>query len=267
MNFCMMSFLLSPMLPQEIVRATNALRMKGIDWIGLHNSEPEFLGKIARDSGLEIASHTTLRLPVHTLHPECMEELKAAIEDTVKIGAKILMIPPFAAIGQSSISDGTRRWCDFLAEGVPLARDAGITLTVEGTGTLFSPLASTEEFRKALDMAPGLKLTFDIGNTETVCDARESYITLKDDIVQFHIKDFKFFDRATPGAVLKRNGKYGGNVLLGKGDVSIGAFLREIDEHGKTLYFDVETQDPTGKIPQEEAIQRGMEYLSSLVAW
>ena len=96
-----------------------------------------------------------------------------------------------------------------------------------------------------MGQVPGLKVTYDHGNTATADDPVQAYLKLKDHIVHFHLKDWKITDREVPGGDLKRDGRYYRDAVIGEGDLELKKFWDAVDSRGRELYVNLETHDYT----------------------
>ena len=243
MNLCMMSCMMYDASPETIVKTAIDCGMNAIDWVTTHNQDPRYLRKLCEDAGLKIVAHTMLKQKFLQRNNDYLDEFRESLDDACTLGAPILMLPPFARENQISMEDDRKAWIEYYAKALPLAQQAGITLTMESTGIHNSPIVTTEEVLEVLRAVPGLKLTLDHGNMQTACDATAAYPLLKDYVVHFHLKDWKIYDSAQPDTTLKRNGKYFANAVIGQGDLDLKGFWNHVDEAGRQLYVNLETKD------------------------
>ena len=243
MKICMMSCMMSPMPPAEIVRTAVACGMTAIDWVTTHKTDPRELRKLSLDSGLKIVAHTMLKYKFQRREPDYLDEFKQSLEDAYELGAPILMLPPFGRDNQKSLEEDRKDWIEYYAQAYPLAKEAGITLTLESTGMKNSPIVTADEVLEVIRQVPGLKLTFDQGNTATADDPLEASRKLRDHIVHIHLKDWKIYDHQEPDSLEKRNGKFFANAVIGEGDMELKKFWDETDSRLRDLYVNLETHD------------------------
>lgn len=261
MKLCMMSCMLGNLPPQEIVRAAVDCGMEAVDWIGLHQTAPETLRRITEDAGLRLAAHTMIKYKFIERKPDYLDDFRQSLEDAVTMGAPILMLPPFARQNQTSLEDDRKAWTEYYAQALPLARKAGVTLTLESTGMRQSPIVTADEVLEVLRAVPGLKVTYDHGNVATADDPVAAYLRQKDQVVHFHLKDWKIADAPFPGGDLKRCGKYYANALIGEGDLDLRGFWNQVDERGRNLFVNLETFDFSGKLSKVESLKKVSDYL------
>lgn len=257
----MMSCILKDLSPQKIVKAARYCGMEAVDWVTLHQTAPSELKKITEDAGLYLAAHTMLKYKFIKRQPDYLDDFKYSLEDAVAMGAPILMLPPFPRQDQTSLEDDRKAWTEYYAQAMPLAQQAGITLTLESTGMKDSPITTADEVLEVLHAVPGLKVTYDNGNVATADDPKSAYLSQKDYVVHFHLKDWKISDSPFPGAEKKRCGKYYADVLIGKGDLELRDFWNSIDSRGRTLFVTIESFDFSGRQSRVESLKFVAEQL------
>ena len=96
MKICMMSLMMDDSPVEEIVSTAIKCNMQGIDWIGLHNRKSTELKKLCDDAGLYVAAHTMLKQGFINGDKNYFDEFKSSLDDACILGAKVLMLPPFA---------------------------------------------------------------------------------------------------------------------------------------------------------------------------
>lgn len=255
MKICMMSCMLGRVTPEEVLKAAQDCRTEAVDWVSLHGSTPAELKKLSADAGLPIAAYTALKGKVTAgLEAGYEDETRESVDEALAMEAPILMIPPFPIAGKS-MEEALKIWTEIYAIAVEHAKGTPLTVTLESTGMPKSPLVTGEEALSVLKQVPGLKVTFDQGNTATACDEKEAYQMLKDYIVHFHIKDWFIRDTPFEGAELKRIGKYYANAIIGSGDMDLKGFWDQVTpEHKANCYVNMETLDFTRKISPAESL-------------
>ena len=262
MKLCMMSCMMYMCPPLEIVQTAVACQMEAIDWVCSNSSaDPRFLRKISEDAGLTIAAHTILRSAFVTREKNALDDFKRSLEFSCILGAKVVMLPPFPRVEQVSREDDFNAWQDFYSRVLPLASEAGVTLTAESTGICNSPVVTAAEMLRLLQNVPGLKCTLDPGNMETAEPSQNAYLQLKDHVVQFHLKDWKISSSPFEGATLKRCGKYFGDTVIGTGDMDLKGFWNTVDEKGRSLYVNLETMDYSGTSSTREVLKKTADAL------
>ncbi|MBE6376077.1 MAG: sugar phosphate isomerase/epimerase [Lentisphaeria bacterium] len=252
MNICMMSLMMDEYPVKRIVDTAVSCGMKAIDWIGLHGKSAAELKKLCVDAGLPVAAHTMLKWGFIQGRPDYLDEFKSSLEDACILGAKVLMLPPFARQNQSSLADDRKRYAGYFAEAYELSAKAGVTLTLESTGFGNSPITTADECLEILHQVPGLKITFDHGNTATADDPLAAFAKLREYVVHFHLKDWHIYDEPAPGGDLKRCGKYFADAAIGTGDLDIRSFWDTVTEKERELPVNLETKDYSGKTAPED---------------
>ena len=244
MKLCMMSCMMQEAGPEKIVRTAVECGMDAIDWVCFRRYAPaKQLRKLSEDNGLKIVAHTTLDSAFTDRDPNALDDFKRTIEYAVELGAPIMMLPPFPRKDQVSLEDDRKAWTEFYAQTQPLAKAAGIILTLESTGMRNSPITTAAEALEVLHAVPGLMCTLDAGNMETAEPALNAYTVLKDYVVNFHLKDWTISDRPKERYDLKRCGKYFTDAVIGEGDLDLKAFWNTVDARGRELYVNLETTD------------------------
>lgn len=254
MKLCMMTCMMDGYSPREIVETAVKCRMSAIDWISTHQTDPKVLKKLCDDAGLPIAAHTMIKTKFIERRPDYLDDFKASLEDCLTLGAPVLMLPPFARENQASLADDRKAYIEYYVQAYELAKDAGVTLTLESTGFGNSPITTAAEVLEVLQAVPGLKLTFDYGNVATADDPDAAYCRLHDYIVHFHLKDWHFSDQPQPDGWLARNGRYVGGRLMGTGDLDLVGFWAKVSEEHRQLPVNLESIDYTGKMTPAESM-------------
>lgn len=261
MNICMMSMMAMDKsgntLPvEEILGIAVSCGLKGIDWIGLHNTTAKQLKAASDAAGIAVAAHTMLKESFINDDPDYMDEFKYSLDDAVTMSAPVLMLPPFARRNQTSCADDLLRYIDYYGQAEELARKAGITLSLESTGFPNSPVITSDECLKIISAVPGLRVTFDTGNIFTGGeDPRDAFRKLRKYVVHFHIKDWSISASPRPGYEKRRSGVYTRDVMLGDGDLKLREFWRLLDERERNLWANAESADFTGSLPPVEAFK------------
>ncbi|MBE6368950.1 MAG: sugar phosphate isomerase/epimerase [Lentisphaerae bacterium] len=269
MKICMMSLMMSDMVGcgysiDEILETAVKCGMGAIDWIGLHHTTSVELKRASDAHGVPIAAHTMLKEGFIHDDPAYFDEFKSSLEDAVIMNAPVLMLPPFARINQTSMADDRSRYLDYYGNALELAQKAGVTLTLESTGYINSPITTADECLELLRQLPGLKLTFDQGNVATAEDPCGAFLKLRDYVVHFHVKDWHVSTTAQADYTPKRNGLYFRDALLGEGDMPIGDFWQLTNDAERQLWVNPESCDFTGKRPVLEVFQ---EICNEMRSW
>lgn len=256
----MMSSTMGNASPREIVEAAVECGMSAVDWVT--SAEPvdaAYLGKITRDAGLAVAAYT----PAKGRIMPTADEFKRLVEEAVDMGAPVMMIPPFGLADQVSVAEDRLKWSQWYADALPVAQQAGITLTLEATGMLTSPITTAQEVMEVLTAVPGLKLTHDYGNMITGGTTIEECRDLYPYIVHMHMKDWKFFDAGLPGTYPVRSGKFVKHTAIGDGDMDWKRIWSDFDERIRELYVNLEIFYPGRSVPMLPVFKRVAEQISN----
>ncbi len=255
MKLCMMSLMMmDKFTPAEIIRTARECGMSAIDWVTTHHTPAAELRKRCDDAGLPIAAHTPLLQGFIEESPDALDEFKRSVEDAVTLGAPVMMIPPFAHKRVMPVDEDRRLWIEQFRQMLPIAQQAGITLTFESTALNRSPIITADEALEVLHAVPGLKLTFDNGNVATAENDADSFRKVQDFVVHVHFKDWIITDEPVPGSDRKRDGRYYTLALIGKGNIDFKPTWKAIRESGYDGYVNLETCDSV--IPIQKALKQ-----------
>ena len=256
MNLCMMSCMTGcDTPPSETIEAARYAGLTAVDWVTCHHTPPGELKKLTDDAGLKIAAHTDFPRRFQRGERGWEDEYRAIFDHAAILGAPVVMIPPFAIEGRS-MTEAFAMWKEYFAQATEEAKQYPFTLTLESTGFAASPIVTGEEVLEILRAAPGLKVTFDEGNTATACDPVRAYGLLRDHVVHFHLKDWKIFDSPAENTFPNRDGKHRANITIGEGDMDLKAFWDVVaPEQKERCFVDLETMDFTGKTPLKETLR------------
>lgn len=241
---------------------TLELGLDGIDVVTTYGRHPREIRRLLDDFGLKAACHTFFADLNHA-DPKAqqpgLDTIKRGIDNAVTIGAdKIMVVTP----GKDGVArDETRR--NFIAglkKVAPVAKDAGITLTVENFPGAFSPFVTAGDFHIAKKEIPGLKLTFDNGNAATGENAAASFRLCATDVVHAHFKDWELADNGMLGL----DGRRYRGALIGEGIMDHQSVLAEMKKAGYKGYINIEYEGD--KYDPEDATRRAAKYLTGLMA-
>lgn len=182
--------------------AMDFAKSQGISTIEIFDSElkdmtlPDYCS-LAQDHGLTIS--TVIRMsgfPVRS-EEEYREEItriQALIDDVAKANIKMIMIVPMADYVKND--DDKLFMRDRIIQGmqevVEYAKGKDVAIMTENFSRADFPFGTIEEMRYILDHVPGLLYNFDTGNFYfRDSNVLEAYDTLKDRIINIHIKDWK----------------------------------------------------------------------------
>jgi sugar phosphate isomerase/epimerase len=187
-----------------------------------------------------------------SLRAERLERLKWALDRTVALGLKDLML--HAGFLPDPVAADRRAFLDTLAQAARLAADSDVTLAFE-TGQESAAL-----LRRTLDelQSPQLKVNFDPPNMllYDMGDPIEAVQILGADIRSVHVKDAR-----RP----KVHGEWGEEVPLGEGEVGIPQFLHALKVVGYAgpLMIEREVGDTASRVRD---IERGLALVRAALA-
>ena len=262
MKLCMMTYTMARqgVGVEEIVRCAQDLRLEGIDWVTTYGRKPQDLKALSADAGLTIACHTFF-LRSFPDGDAWIDEAKQGIDDAVALGAPVVMIPTMVR-PEMERAEFRRRWIAALAEVAPLARRAGVTLTIENFPGVDSAFVTAADFHEAQRQVPDLKLTFDDGNAASGEDPVASFRACAPDVAHIHLKDWTVRDTPADGFRPMLDGRYYKPALVGEGDMPTAACWEAFRAAGYTGFINIEYAG--GEIPAAEAMRRAVGYLRSL---
>lgn len=123
--------------------------------------------------------------------PEVSEEKCRRLLGTARyFGAKnVLCIPGFFEAGRDR-SEQMAKFCEGITRMCDIAKEYGVTVTIEDFDDIASPCCKMNDIRYLLDNSEGLRYTFDTGNFRYCLEeAEEAYSLLKDKVSHVHLKD------------------------------------------------------------------------------
>jgi sugar phosphate isomerase/epimerase len=271
MKLAMMSACALPMQGQteadiaELCAFTRAIGLEAIDFITDHGVAPATLRKVTGDSGLTVCAYTffaPLNFPTPEERQPGLDEVKRGIEAAVTLGTDKVMIPP-AGRDDLSRTESRRNWIAGLNEALPIARDAGIALTIEDFGMGSSPFVTSSDLLAAVDGVPGLKLTFDNGNCFTGGeDPVAAWRAVREHTVHVHFKSFYLAERPDEG-FLAIDGRHYVSAVIGRGLVDNAASVAALKKDGYEGYINLEAGEDG--VEPREAIRLSAEYLTALM--
>ena len=247
--------------PSEIIEAAQYANLDAVDWITCHNTPAKELKKLSDDAGLKIVAFTDFVPKFQNGEKGWEDEYRRIFDNAAELGAPVVMIPPFA-IKDKTLEEARKLWKEYFVKASLEAKRYPFTLTLESTGMAMSPVVTGEEVMEILQAAPGLKLTFDEGNTSTACDSFKAYELLKDYVVHFHLKDWLVYDEPTGKSFQNRDGRHRENIIIGEGVQNLKGFWNIVaPEQKKNCYVNLETLDFTGKTSKKESLKKVADLL------
>lgn len=263
MNFCMMSYSLSRQHygVDDIIHAARDCGMNAIDWVTTCGCDPRELRRKCEDAGLNVACYTFFLTRLIEGKKGWRDEARRELSCAAMLGVPIIMVPTPPIAGIDDRDEIRRRWTDALAWFIPLAGQAGLTLSVENYPGDLSPLVTADDFLSVRGELPELKLTFDSGNAAGGEDPAVSLRRCLEYVVHVHFKDWTISESSTPGARRMLDGRYYSPALIGEGQVdNTGclAVLRQADYKG---LINIEYEGDL--YPAKMAVKKAIAYLST----
>ena len=264
MKLCMMTYTMARQGfgVKDFIKTAVDCKMEGIDWVTTYGENPEDLRNMSHDAGLEIACHTFNAGKFLAGKNDWLDEVKQSIEDAVVLGAPVVMIPTCTKAGMDR--DAFRDlWILALKQIAPLTDDAGLILTVENFPGESSAFVTSDDYFKAKEEIPQLKLTYDDGNAATGEDPIGSFKHCADDVVHAHFKDWYILDNNEEGCRTSLVGKYFKPALISQGDIDTPGVWEAMQEYGYKGFVNIEYEGDDVKA--DKATQIAVDYLRAFV--
>jgi sugar phosphate isomerase/epimerase len=269
MKLCMMSYTMArrPELfsIRSMLELTRELGLDAIDYVTLHDTPAAELRKVTDDFGIAVACHTfiaDLNFANQRERQPGIDAAKRGIEAAVALGAGMVMIPTPGKEGvpraesRRNIIEGLKEVCD-------IARQAGVTATVENFGGAKSPFVIADDVLEAIREVPGLALTFDSGNVLTGGeDPALSFARCAEHTIHAHFKDWRLTD---PGkGLLGLDGRWYQGAVIGEGIVDHRSCLEAMKRAGYGGHINIEYEG--NDYTPAEATRRAAAYLRGIMA-
>ena len=267
MKLSMMSYTLARAKDFDLNRMcalTNELKLEGVDMVTTYGRKPEEIRRMLDQHGLKTICHTffaDLIFPDTAGRQAGVDAIRQGIEAAVILGTDKVMIP---TPGKKNVPrDLERRYIiRGLQEVLVMARQAGVTLTLENFPGPGSPFVISSDMLEALREVPGLKITFDNGNVFLGGeDPAASFERCVPHVVHAHFKDWVL---AEPGKGMEGlDGRWYKAALIGEGLVDHKACLQTMKQAGYSGYINIEYEG--NDYNPEEATRRAPKYLRGLL--
>ena len=243
---------------------TNELKLEGVDMVTTYGRPPEEIRRLLDQHGLKAICHTffvDLIFPDSASRQAGVDAIRQGIEAAVILGTDKVMIP---APGKKDVPRDLARQYIIrgLQEVLVVARQAGVTLTLENFPGAGSPFVISSDMLEAIREVPGLKITFDNGNVLLGGeDPAASFERCAPHVVHAHFKDWVRVARGQGNEGL--DGRWHKAALIGEGLVDHKACLLAMQQAGYKGYINIEYEG--NKYPPDEATRRAADYLLDLM--
>ncbi len=266
MKLAMMSYTMSRQVRKSdfdlagMCRLAQELDLEGVDLVSTHGRSPRAIRRVLDDHGLKTVCHT---FGADLNHPDAagrragLEAVRRGLEAAAILGAdKIMIVTPGRARTPRAVS--RRQFIAGLREVMPLARKAGITVTIENFPGADSPFVVAADVLEAIREVPGLKLTYDNGNVMTGGeDPADSFRQCAAHAVHAHFKDWEVVAPAAGRAGV--DGRHYRPALIGEGILDHRSCLAAMKKAGYAGYIDLEYEGD--RYPAAEAVRRAAAFL------
>lgn len=267
MKLCMMAMMTGAFDRQnyrveDFIKAAVKLDITAIDWIGTHGRKAEELRKMTDDAGLEVAGHTFFLQRFYNGEKNWMDEVKESLDNAVKLGAPLVMIPTPGAKDRRNRNEYRKEWIDALSEIMPLTKTAGLILTVENFPGKYSPFVLASDFLEAQAQIPELKLTFDNGNAASGENVVDSFMKTAEFTVHCHFKDWDILNHPEENYRELLDGRYYRSALIGEGSIDTKACWNAMRDYDYKGFINIEYEGDT--YMADDAFSKASRYLRSL---
>ena len=248
----------------RMCEVTNELKSDGVDMVTTYGRSPGEIRRLLDQHGLKTICHTffaDLIFPSPAGRQAGVDVIKQGIEAAVILGTDKVMIP---TPGKKDVPrDLARRYIiRGLQEALVVARQAGVTLTLENFPGAGSPFVISSDVLEVIREVPGLKLTYDNGNVLLGGeDPVASFKRCAAHVVHAHFKDWVLAepDKGMEGL----DGRHYESALIGEGIVPHRTCLAAMEKGGYKGYINIEYEG--NKYPPDEATRRAARYLQDLI--
>lgn len=270
MRISMLTYTLARQLkgePFDVERMCEFLQdlgIRDIDWVSTYGHAPEEVRRITDDYGMRNVVHT-FTLDAFGPADAAGDAFKRNIDAAVVLGAKIVMIPPKGDETKSR-EESYGLYVDRLEEVLPVADDAGVTVTVEHFPSPLSPFISSDELNRLCRDVPGVRICFDNGNVTTAGEnAGDAFRHNAQFVVHTHFKDFRRCGE-DEGRPLGTDGVRRVGTLLGDGEVDQIGCLQAMEDCGYDgcIDFEYEGSEMSAWDATTEGVRRLRQWMGEL---
>jgi sugar phosphate isomerase/epimerase len=254
-------------IPQalQVIRESGGLGVDLMEGIAGPPSVAE-LRTLVEDAGLVVSSHIggrNLTQADPVARQEGVDAIRRLIDDSRELGTDVLLITTGGCAEGQDPAEARRNVAHALAEVLPHARQAGVTLTIEDFGSPVAPYQTSAEVMETCELAgPDLMVTYDSGNM--IMGDEDPVVFLRavaPRLRHAHAKDWALVpdDQAR---LRSRAGKGYVGATTGNGVLDYPAIIAELQALNYQGYLSFEYEGPDDPV---EETRRGMGYLSELL--
>ena len=240
----------------EICRRTKALGIDGLDFISNgYNKTWTDIRKISDDYGLRSICYTMGVSQMESSDPvtraEGIEQFKIRLDTAHTLGTnKIMLNQGGKASGNSSAVN--RKWMiESLGVAMPLAKAAGVEVTIETHNSNVAPFRNSSNFSEALAQVPDMRVCFDTGNSfGNGEDPLQGYLNNRKHVTHMHFKDYAKGELGNARSICPP----------GTGLIDMPSIIKEMKRSGYDGYINLEKGGPDGF----EVYQQSMKILARI---
>lgn len=248
---------------EGMCRLGRELNIDGADIVTTHGLPPAEIRSILSDYGISPVCYTfsaPLNFPTKSERQAGIDKVKESVEIAVAIGAPLIMV---ITPGKQGVPRevSRRQFIQGLQESSAFAHKAGLIMTIENFPGVASPFVTSADVLEAIRGVPGLKLTYDNGNTLQGEDPVVSFQRCAEYVVHAHFKDWVLAgpDKGREGL----DGRRYESALIGEGIVPHASCLEAMKQAGYKSYINIEYEG--NKYPPDEATRHAADYLHNLI--
>lgn len=191
-------------------------------------------------------------------------EIRRVLDAAVELASKTVLVTPGARAEDQDAQEARRNVAAGLAEVLPDAKAAGVTVTIEDYGSPLAAYQTSDECIECCEFAgPELMMTYDSGNMVLGDEDPVAFLrAVAHRMAHAHAKDWEVLPPDADYGLTARSGRKYVGTTVGQGVLdypAIIATLKSLDYEG-FLSFEYEgREDPVA------AAREGMAYLQKLI--
>jgi len=220
------------------------------------------------DAGLVTSCNiggASLTMSDPTERAKSVDAIRKVIDDAVELGTTTVLVTTGGCAPDQDKADGRRNVAAGLAEVLPYAKQAGVTLSIEDFGSPVAPYQTSGECLECCELAgEGLMITYDSGNMVMGDEDPVEFLkAVEHKMVHAHAKDWEALPPDAEQCLTSRAGlKYTG-ATVGTGILDYPAIIGRLKNIGYNGYLSFEYEGRTGD--PIAAAREGTAYLLKLM--